>query len=103
MREENISCCENVQIFSFYIKKILSRFYFRALFYCMNEAELVEAAVQCLTSGSFEDGASPTHQQVAPFSSFMVLRWTFDYTFYKSIGFYFLISLFYVKRVTISC
>ncbi|XP_024136547.1 cell cycle regulator of non-homologous end joining isoform X2 [Oryzias melastigma] len=37
----------------------------RALFYCMNEAELVEAAVQCLTSGSFEDGASPTHQQIS--------------------------------------
>ncbi|RVE71948.1 hypothetical protein OJAV_G00056820 [Oryzias javanicus] len=37
----------------------------RVLFYCMNEAELVEAAVQCLTSGSFEDSTSPTHQQIS--------------------------------------
>ncbi|KAM4554209.1 uncharacterized protein V3H82_018471 isoform 1-T1 [Fundulus diaphanus] len=36
----------------------------RAAFYCMNEAELVEAAVSLLTKGSCEDATFPLHQQV---------------------------------------
>ncbi|MEQ2220747.1 hypothetical protein ILYODFUR_008599 [Ilyodon furcidens] len=36
----------------------------RAAFYCMNEAELVEAAVSFLTKGSCEDATFPLHQQV---------------------------------------
>ncbi|MEQ2287109.1 hypothetical protein AMECASPLE_009196 [Ameca splendens] len=36
----------------------------RAAFYCMNEAELVEAAVSFLTKGSREDATFPLHQQV---------------------------------------
>ncbi|XP_038155882.1 cell cycle regulator of non-homologous end joining-like [Cyprinodon tularosa] len=35
----------------------------RAVFYCMNEAELVEAAVSFLTEGSSEDATTPLHQQ----------------------------------------
>lgn len=36
----------------------------RAVFYCMNEAELVEAAVSILSEGSCEHATSPLHQQV---------------------------------------
>ncbi|XP_037834235.1 uncharacterized protein si:ch211-127m7.2 [Kryptolebias marmoratus] len=36
----------------------------RAVFYCMNEAELVEAAASYLTSGSCEGVTSRIHQQV---------------------------------------
>ncbi|KAM4572293.1 uncharacterized protein PAE49_007512 [Odontesthes bonariensis] len=35
----------------------------RVAFYCMNEAELVEAAVSYLTSSASGDGAFPSHQQ----------------------------------------
>ncbi|KAF7224606.1 cell cycle regulator of non-homologous end joining [Nothobranchius furzeri] len=35
----------------------------RAVFYCMNEAELVEAAASCLTDGSCEDVLLLFHQQ----------------------------------------
>ncbi|XP_035801607.2 uncharacterized protein si:ch211-127m7.2 [Amphiprion ocellaris] len=36
----------------------------RSAFYCMNEEELVEAAVSCLSCGDREDAALRTHQQV---------------------------------------
>ncbi|XP_037538770.1 cell cycle regulator of non-homologous end joining [Nematolebias whitei] len=36
----------------------------RATLYCMNEAELVEAAVSCLTDDSCDGVTSPVHQQV---------------------------------------
>uniref|UniRef100_A0A1A7YXW7 Uncharacterized protein n=2 Tax=Iconisemion striatum TaxID=60296 RepID=A0A1A7YXW7_9TELE len=36
----------------------------RAAFYCMNEAELVEAAASCLTDGSCEDVMLHIHQQI---------------------------------------
>ncbi|XP_022069404.2 cell cycle regulator of non-homologous end joining [Acanthochromis polyacanthus] len=36
----------------------------RSAFYCMNEEELLEAAVSCLTSGDCEDAALRTDQQV---------------------------------------
>lgn len=38
---------------------------FRAVFYCMNEKELVEAAVSYLTSGACEDVDLLTDQKVA--------------------------------------
>ncbi|CAG5958126.1 uncharacterized protein ACNS7B_007200 [Menidia menidia] len=37
----------------------------RVAFYCMNEAELVEAAVSCLTHHGREDAVLPVHQQGA--------------------------------------
>ncbi|XP_007545702.1 modulator of retrovirus infection homolog [Poecilia latipinna] len=36
----------------------------RATFYCMNEAELVEAAVSFLTQSSYEDASFPLRQKV---------------------------------------
>ncbi|KAK5902384.1 hypothetical protein CesoFtcFv8_007641 [Champsocephalus esox] len=36
----------------------------RAVFYCMNEQELVEAAVSYFTNGACDDGALPTDQKV---------------------------------------
>lgn len=58
-----------LRLFKFLRLTNTHRYVFRSAFYCMNEKELVEAAVSFLTN---EDVVVPTNQQVAVFFTLLL-------------------------------
>lgn len=62
------------------VSKWCARGFYRSVFYCMNEKELVEAAISFLTNAACEDAPILPGRQVVlflPFSFFSFLHWNF--------------------------